>query len=243
MSVPRNAPEAAEALIRRLFEIENGGRGELAATEAKNRGRYEMLARWRWARKHLGDECAADIEDDWRRHAHWHPEAWHGCLMILLERGECLRNEGSGGICWPEVKKRLGRRPKSTGRSGNPGASFEKFRLIYQAVQILIEAGYPERRDAAKRDDPAHHRASGVTLDAHPLSACAIVARAVRLQKDEQPGGKWVGDPDRNEKAEAAVEDKWRKYRDRRSIPFRLYGEPCLRTALARLEDEENISQ
>ena len=61
--------------------------------------------------------------------------SWHICLMIAIDRGECLREDGA--IDWVAVEARLGRCPEGKRSRGAPGASPDKKRLLGEAVEIL----------------------------------------------------------------------------------------------------------
>ena len=83
---------------------------------------------------------------------------WHICLMIAIERGDCLREHGA--IDWAAVKAWLGPCADGKRRRGAPSSSPGKKRLLAEAVEILKRRG-------------------GFSLN----DACSIVADVVRFTR------------------------------------------------------------
>ena len=148
--------------MRTLFVAENDGMAEIDDALQEAREPYEVLARIRWARaRGTLDESKVDLSE--RVHGlrvRRDRRSWHVCLMIAIERGDCLREHGA--IDWAAVREWLGPCPdlERKRRRGAPRASPEKKRLLAEAVEILKTRG-------------------GYSLN----DACSIVAEVVRFTR------------------------------------------------------------
>ena len=146
--------------MRTLFVAENDGMAEIDDSLWQEREPYEVLARIRCARaRGTLDESQVELFE--RMHGlrvRRDRRSWHICLMIAIDRGECLREDGA--IDWVAVEARLGRCPEGKRSRGAPGASPDKKRLLAEAVEILKRRG-------------------GFSLN----DACSIVADVVRFAR------------------------------------------------------------
>ena len=90
--------------MRTLFVAENDGMAEIDDSLRQEREPYEVLARIQWARaRGTIDESRVDLFERLHRlRADHDPCSWHVCLMIAIDRGECLREHGA--IDWVAVK-------------------------------------------------------------------------------------------------------------------------------------------
>ena len=146
--------------MRALFVAENGGMAEIDESLRQAREPYEVLARIRWsqARGTLDESAVDGFERLHLLRVGHDPCSWHVCLMIAIDRGECLREDGA--IDWVAVEARLGPCPDGKRRRGAPTTSSEKKRLLAEAVEILKRRGEFSLNDA-----------------------CSIVAEVVRFRR------------------------------------------------------------
>ena len=127
--------------MRTLFVAENDGMAEIDDSLWRAREPYEVLARIRWARaRGTLDESKVELFE--RMHGlrvRRDRRNWHICLMIAIDRGDCLREHGA--IDWAAVKAWLGPCPDGKRRRGAPTTPPGKKRLLAEAVEILKRRG------------------------------------------------------------------------------------------------------
>ena len=128
--------------MRTLFVAENDGMAEIDDSLWRAREPYEVLARIRWARaRGTLDESRVELFE--RLHGlrvRHDRRSWHICLMIAIDRGDCLREHGA--IDWAAVREWLGPCPDGKRRRGTPSSSPGKKRLLGEAVEILKTKGW-----------------------------------------------------------------------------------------------------
>ena len=83
--------------MRTLFVAENDGMAEIDDSLWRAREPYEVLARIRWARaRGTLDESQVELFE--RMHGlrvRRARRSWHICLMIAIDRGDCLGEHGA----------------------------------------------------------------------------------------------------------------------------------------------------
>lgn len=193
-----------------MFAAENGGMAEIDESLRKAREPFEVLARIRWSRAR---GTLDESEVDWFERLHrlrvaFDPCSWDVCLMIAIDRGECLREYGA--IDWFAVEERLGPRPDGKRRRGAPESSPGTTRLLAEAVEILMRRGEFSLKDA-----------------------CSIVAEVVRFRRRVRVPSRTIEEAWRKYVRGKPNGEGDRVYRYRM---LRLEGEPSLWAALDRLE-------
>ena len=196
--------------MRVLFVAENDGMAEIDDALRRAREPYEVLARIRWSQaRGTLDESAVDLFERLHRvRAEHDRRSWHICLMIAIDRGECLREDGA--IDWVAVEAWLGRCPEGKRSRGAPGASPDKKRLLGEAVEILKTRGRFSLNDA-----------------------CSIVAEVVRFTRHVRNPARTIEEAWREYSCGKPDGDGRRVYR---YAMLRLEGEPSLWAALDRLD-------
>ena len=192
--------------MRTLFVAENDGMAEIDDSLWRAREPYEVLARIRWARaRGTLDESRVELFE--RLHGlrvRHDRRSWHVCLMIAIDRGDCLREHGA--IDWAAVREWLGPCADGKRRRGAHSSSPGKKRLLAEAVEIL------KRRGGFSRND-----------------ACSIVADVVRFTRHVRHPARTIEEAWREYERGKPAADGRRSYR---YGMLRLEGEPSLCAAL-----------
>ena len=194
-----------------LFDAENDGMAEIDDALQRAREPYEVLARIQWSRaRGTLDESVVDLFERVHGMRIRHDRrSWHICLMLAIERGDCLREHGA--IDWVAVREWLGPCPdlERKRRRGAPRAAPGKKRLLAETVEILKTRG-------------------GFSLN----DACSIVADVVRFTRRIRNPARTIEAAWREYERGKPTADGKRRYR----YPFRLEGDASLWAALDRLD-------